>query len=105
VQNLYNLTNRRADPTLEYCRREGLAFISWFPIGGGVLTSAAGTLQSVAAEQHATPAQVALAWLLHHSPAMLPIPGTASVAHLEENVGAAGLRLSDDQYLRLVNGT
>jgi pyridoxine 4-dehydrogenase len=101
VQNLYNLTSRRADPTLEYCHREGIAFIPWFPIGGGVLTRSAGALQVVAAEHDASPAQVALAWLLHRSPAMLPIPGTASVAHLEENVAAAELRLTDQQYLRL----
>lgn len=102
VQNLYNLTSRRADPTLEYCQREGIAFIPWFPIGGGVLTRSAGALQDVAAEYATTPAQVALAWLLHRSPAMLPIPGTASVAHLEENVAAASLRISGQQYQRLL---
>lgn len=102
VQNLYNLTSRRAEPTLEYCQREGLAFIPWFPIGGGQLTRSVGAMQAVAAEHDATPAQVALAWLLHRSPAMLPIPGTASVAHLEENVAAAALRLSDQQYQRLL---
>jgi pyridoxine 4-dehydrogenase len=102
VQNLYNLTSRRADPTLEYCQREGIAFIPWFPIGGGLLTRSAGAMQAVAEDQAATPAQVALAWLLHRSPAMLPIPGTASVAHLEENVAAARLRLSDQQYERLL---
>ena len=101
VQNLYNLTSRRAVPTLEYCHREGIAFIPWFPIGGGVLTRSAGALQFVAAEHDASPAQVALAWLLRRSPAMLPIPGTASLAHLEENVAAAELRLTDQQYQRL----
>lgn len=102
VQNLYNLTSRRADPTLEYCQREEIAFIPWFPIGGGVLTRSTGVLQDVAAEHATTPAQVALAWLLHRSPAMLPIPGTASVGHLDENVAAASLRLSDQQYQRLL---
>ena len=102
VQNLYNVTSRRADPTLEYCERERLAFIPWFPIGGGVLTRSDGALRAVAAELDATPAQVALAWLLRRSPAMLPIPGTASVAHLEENVAAASLRLTDDHYQRLL---
>jgi pyridoxine 4-dehydrogenase len=102
VQNLYNLTSRRADTTLEYCDRQGIAFIPWFPIGGGVLTSSGGPVQAVAAEQDATPAQVALAWLLHRSPAILPIPGTASVAHLEENVAAASLRLTGQQYQRLL---
>ena len=102
VQNLYNLTTRRAEPTLGYCERESIAFIPWFPIGGGQLTSSAGPLGAVAAEHDATPGQVALAWLLHRSPAMLPIPGTASVAHLEENVAAATVRLSEQQYQRLL---
>lgn len=102
VQNLYNLTSRRAEPTLEYCERESITFIPWFPIGGGQLTSSAGTLRTVTAEHDATPAQVALAWLLHRSPAMLPIPGTASVAHLEENVAAAAVQLSEQQYQRLL---
>jgi pyridoxine 4-dehydrogenase len=103
VQNLYNLTSRRADSTLEYCQREGIAFIPWFPIGGGLLTGSAGALQEVAAEHGVSRAQVALAWLLHRSPAMLPIPGTASVAHVEENIAAASLRLSDQQYQRLLS--
>lgn len=102
VQNLYNLSNRRADPTLDFCERAGIAFIPWFPIGGGLLTRSAGALQAVAAEQDAATAQVALAWLLRRSPAILPIPGTSSVAHLEENVAAAALRLSDEQYQRLL---
>lgn len=105
VQNLYNVTSRRADPTLQYCERERLAFIPWFPIGGGVLTSSDGALRAVAAELDATPAQVALAWLLRRSPAMLPIPGTASVAHLEENVAAASLRLTEDHYQRLLSAS
>ena len=103
VQNLYNLSSRRADPTLEYCQREGIAFIPWFPIGGGLLTGSTGAVRDVADEHDATTAQVAIAWLLHRSPAMLPIPGTASVAHLEQNVTAASLRLSDQQYQRLLN--
>lgn len=102
VQNLYNLTSRRAEPTLEYCHRKGIAFIPWFPMGGGDLTRSAGAQQAIARELDATPAQVALAWLLHRSPAMLPIPGTASVGHLEENVAAAALRLSGQQYQRLL---
>jgi pyridoxine 4-dehydrogenase len=103
VQNLYNLSSRRADPTVEYCQREGIAFIPWFPIGGGLLTGSDGALRDVADEHDATTAQVAIAWLLHRSPAMLPIPGTASVAHLEQNVAAASLRLSDQQYQRLLS--
>lgn len=104
VQNLYNLASRRAEPTLEYCHSEGIAFIPWFPIGGGELTRSTGALaqQAVATELDATPAQVALAWLLRRSPIMLPIPGTASVAHLEQNVAAAALRLSDQQYQSLL---
>lgn len=102
VQNLYNLATRRAEPTLEYCQHEGIAFIAWFPIGGGELTRSAGISQAIAAEHDATPAQVAVAWLLHRSPALLPIPGTASVAHLEENVAAAAVRLTDQQYERLL---
>jgi aryl-alcohol dehydrogenase-like predicted oxidoreductase len=102
VQNLYNLTSRRAEPTLEYCQREGMAFIPWFPVGGGQLPRSGGALQAVAAEHDASPVQVALSWLLHRSPVMLPIPGTASVAHLEQNVAAAALSLSDDQYKRLL---
>lgn len=105
VQNLYNLSSRRAEPTLEYCEREGIAFIPWFPIAGGQLARPGGALEAAAAEQNATPAQLSLAWLLRRSPVMLPIPGTASVAHLEENVAAAALRLSDGQYQRLLAGT
>lgn len=104
VQNLYNLSSRRAEPTLEYCEREGIAFIPWFPIAGGQLARPGSALEAAAAEQNATPAQLALAWLLRRSPVMLPIPGTASVAHLEENVAAAALQLSGGQYQRLLAG-
>lgn len=103
VQNLYNVSNRRAEPVLEYCEREGMAFIPWFPIAGGELAGPGGALEAAAAAVGATPAQVALAWLLRRSPAMLPIPGTASVPHLEENVAAAEIRLSDGQYQRLLS--
>lgn len=102
VQNLYNLTNRRAESVLEYCERERMAFIPWFPIAGGRLALPAAALQAVAEEHNATPAQLALAWLLRRSPVTLPIPGTASVAHLEENVAAAGLQMSGEQYQRLL---
>ncbi len=105
VQNLYNVSNRRAEPVLEYCEREGMAFIPWFPIAGGELAGPGSALEAAAAAASATPAQVALAWLLRRSPAMLPIPGTASVAHLEENVAAAEIRLSDGQYQRLLSAT
>lgn len=101
VQNLYNLTNRQSEPVLEYSEREGLAFIPWFPMATGQLARPGGVLDTVAKEYGATPAQLALAWLLHKSPAMLPIPGTRSVAHLEENVAAAGIELSEQRFQEL----
>lgn len=101
VQNLYNLTRREDEDVVDYCEREGIAFIPWLPIAGGAHASAGGPLAEVAAELGATPAQVSLAWLLHRSPVMLPIPGTSSIAHLEENTAAAGLRLTDEQFERL----
>jgi aryl-alcohol dehydrogenase-like predicted oxidoreductase len=101
VQNLYNLVNRSAEPVLEYCEQEGIAFIPWFPIANRELAKPDGPLGSLAAETGATPTQLALAWLLRRSPVMLPIPGTSSLAHLEENVGAAALELSDEQASRL----
>lgn len=101
VQNLYNLVNRSSEPILEYCEREGIAFIPWFPIANRALAKPGGPLGSLAAETGATPTQLALAWLLRRSPVMLPIPGTSSLAHLEENVAAAALELSDEQASRL----
>jgi aryl-alcohol dehydrogenase-like predicted oxidoreductase len=101
VQNLYNLVNRSAEPVLEYCEHEGIAFIPWFPIANRELAKPDGPLGSLAAETGATPTQLALAWLLRRSPVMLPIPGTSSLAHLEENVAAAALDLSDEQTRRL----
>jgi pyridoxine 4-dehydrogenase len=100
VQNRYNLTDREHDPVLDYCSRQGIAFIPWLPIAnGGQL--AAPLLADLAAELDATPAQVSLAWLLHRSPVVVPIPGTRSAAHLQENVEAAQLSLSDAQLARL----
>jgi pyridoxine 4-dehydrogenase len=101
VQNLYNLVNRSAEPVLEYCEREGIGFIPWFPIANRALATPDGPLGSVAAELGASPTQLALAWLLRRSPVMLPIPGTSSLEHLEENVAAAGLELTEDQASRL----
>jgi aryl-alcohol dehydrogenase-like predicted oxidoreductase len=98
VQNLYNLANRKAEPVLEYCERNDLAFIPWYPIATGNLARPGGPLDAIAADHHATPAQLALAWLLRRSPVMLPIPGTSSVAHLEENVAAAEVTLTDDEF-------
>jgi aryl-alcohol dehydrogenase-like predicted oxidoreductase len=101
VTNEYNLVKRSSEDVLDYAEAEGLAFIPWFPVAKGQLTRAGGPLDVLAAETGATPAQLALAWLLRRSPAMVPIPGTSSVAHLEENVAAAALRLSDEQFAAL----
>jgi aryl-alcohol dehydrogenase-like predicted oxidoreductase len=92
VQNLYNVTNRKWEDEVAYCEREGLAFIPWFPLSAGALENP--VLHRIAARHGATVFQVALAWLLEHSPAMLVIPGTSSAEHLEENVAAAEIRLS-----------
>jgi pyridoxine 4-dehydrogenase len=101
VQNLYNLADRSSEDVLEVCEQDGLGFIPWFPIATGDLAAAGGPLDGVAQETGGTPAQVALAWLLRRSPVMLPIPGTSTVAHLEENVAAAGIELSDAQFEQL----
>jgi pyridoxine 4-dehydrogenase len=101
VQNLYNLVNRSAEPVLEYCEREAIGFIPWFPIANRELADPEGPLGSLAAELGATPTQLALAWLLRRSPVMLPIPGTSSLEHLEENVAAAGVELTAEQVSRL----
>ena len=98
VQNLYNLTNRQSEAVLDYCTAEGIAFIPWFPIAVGSLARPGGVLDSLAAETGHTPAQLALAWLLRRSPVILPIPGTSSVAHLEENVLGATVTLTDEQF-------
>lgn len=97
VQNLYNLGNRQSEEVLTYCEHHGIGFIPWFPIAGGELVKPGGSLDSIAQELDATPAQVALAWLLQRSRVMLPIPGTGSVSHLEENCAAALLVLNDAQ--------
>ncbi|HXW28411.1 MAG TPA: aldo/keto reductase, partial [Xanthobacteraceae bacterium] len=95
VQNRYNLGDRSSDPVLTACERDGLAFLPWYPLSAGSdATSAGRALAEVAARYSATPAQVAIAWLLARSPVMLPIPGTSSLAHLEENLQAARLQLS-----------
>jgi len=98
VQNLYNLVKRDAEPLLEHCERQGIAFIPWFPLATGQLAASGGPLDRIAEELGASPAQLALAWLLRRSPVMLPIPGTASVAHLEENLRAAEIELTDEQF-------
>jgi aryl-alcohol dehydrogenase-like predicted oxidoreductase len=98
VQNRYNLADRASEDVLEYSAREGLGFIPWFPVGTGKLARPGGPLGAASAAHGATPAQLALAWLLRRSPVMLPIPGTKSVTHLEENIAAAGLRLTDEEF-------
>jgi pyridoxine 4-dehydrogenase len=99
VQNRYSLWDRASDPVLDICERDGLAFIPWYPLGAGDVGG--GPIERIASERGATPFQVALAWLLARSPAMLPIPGTSSVEHLEENIAAASLRLSQDEVSEL----
>ena len=101
VQNLYNLTNRHAEDVLDHCEEQGIGFIPWFPLAAGKLAEPGGPVAQIAEAHDATTGQVALAWLLQRSPVMLPIPGTGSVAHLEENVAAAGLELTDDEVAEL----
>jgi pyridoxine 4-dehydrogenase len=97
VQNLYNLTNRQSEDVLDYCTEQGIGFIPWFPLAAGRLAEPGGPVADAAERHDATPGQVALAWLLARSPVMLPIPGTGSVEHLEENAAAAELRLDEDE--------
>jgi pyridoxine 4-dehydrogenase len=97
VQNRYNLTDRTSESVLNACEREGIGFIPWFPLATGSLAQPGGPLDDAARAHDATPSQVALAWLLARSPSMLPIPGTSSIEHLEENLGAAELSLSADE--------
>jgi aryl-alcohol dehydrogenase-like predicted oxidoreductase len=98
VQNEYNLGNRKSEAVLEYCEREGIAFIPWFPVAAGKLAQPGGKLDALAKQHGATVSQLSLAWLLHRSPVLLPIPGTSSVEHLEENIKAAELTLSDAEW-------
>ena len=97
VQNRYNLTDRRSEDVLEACEEAGIGFIPWFPLATGDLAEPGGPLDEIARAHEATPGQVALAWLLARSPVMLPIPGTSSPVHLEENLAAAELTLSDEE--------
>jgi pyridoxine 4-dehydrogenase len=101
VQNRYNLADRSAEPVLNYCEAEGIGFIPWFPMATGRLAAAGGPLQRIADEHGSKPAQLALAWLLARSAVLLPIPGTSTVAHLEENVAAAPIELTSDQIQQL----
>ena len=97
VQNRYNLADREWESVLDHCETEGIGFIPWFPLQTGKLAGAGGPLAKVAQAHQATPAQIALAWLLRRSPVMLPIPGTSKVSHLEENMSGGSLSLSDEE--------
>lgn len=101
VQNRYNVADREHEDVLEHCEREGIAFLPWFPLDTGKLAAPDGALSRLAAETGATPAQLALAWLLRRSPVVLAIPGTGSLAHLEENCAAATVELGDDVHAEL----
>jgi aryl-alcohol dehydrogenase-like predicted oxidoreductase len=101
VQNRYNVIDRGSESILEACERDGLAFLPWRPVAAGDLTGSAAKVAETAGRIGATPGQVALAWLLHRSPVMLPIPGTSKVVHLEENIAGASLGLGDDDLAQL----
>jgi pyridoxine 4-dehydrogenase len=101
VQNHYNLTNRESEDVLEYCEEQGIGFIPWFPLASGDLAKPGGPVAAAAEAHGATSGQIALAWLLARSEVMLPIPGTGSLAHLEENVGAADIRLTVEEFRAL----
>jgi len=103
VQNRYNVTHRQSEDVLDYCEEQGIGFIPWFPIAAGELAHSGGPLDTIATTQGITVAQLSLAWLLHRSPVMLPIPGTSKVAHLEDNLGAARVVL-DDATFQAMNG-
>ena len=103
VQNQYNLGDRQHEDVLQYCEKHQIAFIPWFPVAAGKLAQPGGKLDSVAKAHGATVSQLSLAWLLHHSPVMLPIPGTSSVKHLEENIATAAVHLSDSDWKQIEN--
>src|SRR5258708_4297593 len=103
VQNRYSFADREWDNVVDYCERNGIAFIPWFPLGGG--RGAGRLLEKIAKARRVKPIQIALAWLLKRSPIMLPIPGTSSIAHLEENMQAASLQLTDEEYMDLTGIT
>jgi aryl-alcohol dehydrogenase-like predicted oxidoreductase len=101
VQNRYNLVDRSSEDVLSHCEAEGIGFIPWYPLASGSLARPGTALDSLVRQSNATPSQIALAWVLKRSPVMLPIPGTGSLAHLEENVRAADIRLSDPDFTAL----
>jgi aryl-alcohol dehydrogenase-like predicted oxidoreductase len=101
VQNRYSVTDRGSENVLEYCEKQKMAFIPWFPLAAGQVTGGNSPISQVAARSHASPSQLALAWLLARSPMILPIPGTSKVAHLEENVAAAELKIDQNAMQKL----
>jgi aryl-alcohol dehydrogenase-like predicted oxidoreductase len=101
VQNRYNLVDRGSEAVLDYCEQNGIGFIPWFPLAAGDLAKPGGALDAIVKKTGATPSQIALAWVLKRSPVMLPIPGTSKVAHLEDNVAAAQIKLSDEDFKAL----
>jgi pyridoxine 4-dehydrogenase len=101
VQNRFNLADRAAEPVLERCEELGIGFIPWFPLAAGDLAEPGGAAAEIAAAHEASPGQIALAWLLRRSPVMVPIPGTSSIEHLEENLAAAEIELGDEEFERL----
>ncbi len=104
VQNRYNLADRGSEDVLDHCEANGIGFIPWFPLAAGHLARPDSPLQAAARRHDATPSQIALAWLLRRSPVILPIPGTSQVAHLEQNVGAASIVLSDAEFAAIDRG-
>ena len=101
VQNQYNIGDRRHEDVVDYCTQHNIAFIPWFPVAAGKLAEPGGKLDSVAKAHQATVSQLSLAWLLQHSPVILPIPGTSSVKHLEENIGAAKVNLGAEEWKQI----
>jgi pyridoxine 4-dehydrogenase len=101
VQNRYNFIDRNSEAALEYCEKNNIGFIPWAPLDAGASAKPGSALDAIAHKRKASPGQIALAWLLKRSPVMLPIPGTGKVAHLEENVAAAAIKLTDDEFAAL----
>ena len=101
VQNKYNLVDRASEKVLDYCAKHNIGFIPWFPLAAGDLAKPGSVLDAIAKKHNAAPSQIALAWVLQRSPVMLPIPGTSKVSHLEENVAAVGIKLSDEEFKSL----
>ena len=101
MQNLYNLVNRKSEDVLDYCEAHGIGFIPWYPLASGDLAKPGSVLDQTAHKHGASPSQIALAWILQRSSVMLPIPGTGKAKHLEENVGAASIKLSHEEMRAL----